>query len=252
MTTAVWREVATRLSSAIAPAGFDVMGAAQVGVYNRTLDEKLSGYRLPELAGERSLVLVLGNTRRMWPLFMRAFRERLRSEEHPVDAYARHELTRAVAEVAGGLNIAGDLRFTFEQAPRAVAVQRLAILTGVAEQSPVGLLVHPEHGPWFSFRAAAIFSTEGPEAQRAPITCSACDTKPCLAAREKVDLATGGVYTRESFDAHWRLWLGMREACPVGTPARFGEQQIRYHYLKRREVLEEGGSATRGDVGIPG
>ncbi len=215
------------------------MGAAQVGTYNRTLDDALSGYRLPELIGERSLVLVLGNTRRMWPIFIRAYRERFHFEENPIDAYARCELTRALAHVATTLNTKGELRFTFEQAPRAVAVQRLAILAGVAEQSPVGLLVHPEHGPWLSFRGAAVFALEGPDARPLPVTCSACDEKPCLAAREVVDTATGRVYTRETFDAHWRLWLGMREACPVGTQARFGEQQIRYHYLKQRAILEE-------------
>jgi len=236
---ASWKELATVFASAIEPAGFDVLGAAQVGAYNRTLDDALRGYRLPELVGERSLVLVLGNTRRMWPLFLRAYRERWHGEENPVDAHARHELTRAVAHVATVLGIQGELRFTFEQAPRAVAVQRLAILAGVAEQSPVGLLVHPEHGPWLSFRGAAVFALEGPDDRPAPITCSACDEKPCLAAREAVDRATGQVYTRETFDAHWRLWLGMREACPVGAQARFSDQQIRYHYLKQRAILEE-------------
>lgn len=235
-----WQELREQLASRIGPPGFEIFGAATVGEYNRTLEENLSGYRLPEPDGEGSLVLVIGNTRRLWPLFLRAYADGpLSSETDPVDAYASSKLGAAVTEIAAAFAVTSALRYTFDPVPHAVAVQRLTILAGVAEQSPVGLLVHPEYGPWFSLRAAAVFGLPGPAGAAPPATCSRCSDKPCLPARERVHTATGGIYSRESFDAHWRLWLEMREACPVGAQARFTEQQTRYHYLKQLDILRE-------------
>jgi hypothetical protein len=235
-----WRALADQLQSRIGPSGFEVLGAVTVGAHNDTLEEHLAGYRLPEPDGAGSLVLVIGNTKRLWPLFMRAYEDAsLSAEANPIDRYTSSKLDLAVAEVAGAFGVASALRYTFDAVPRAVAVQRLTILAGVAEQSPVGLLVHPEFGPWFSLRAAAVFGLPGPAGAVPPATCSRCSTRPCLAAKDRVHTATGGVYTRESFDAYWQLWLGMRESCPVGAQARFSEQQTRYHYLKRLEILHE-------------
>jgi len=100
--------------------------------------------------------------------------------------------------------------------------------------------VHSEFGPWWSLRAAVVFGTVGPDAGAPPATCSRCEARPCLPARERVEAATRGSYTRESFLAHWPLWLAMREACPLGRSARFGAQQVRYHYLKQLDVLRDG------------
>lgn len=58
-------EIGAALSARLEPHGFDVLGAASVGAYNRTLDTKLAGFRLPDLGDERNAVIVIGNTHRL-------------------------------------------------------------------------------------------------------------------------------------------------------------------------------------------
>jgi methylmalonic aciduria homocystinuria type C protein len=35
----------------------------------------------------------------------------------------------------------------------------------------------------------------------------------------------------------WRLWLAVRDACPVGREYRYSENQIRWHYAHDRSAL---------------
>ncbi len=162
-----WEDLQAELAQRLEAPGFDIFGATTVGAYNQTLDENFQGYRLPEPAGEDSLVLVIGNARRLWPVFLRAYvTPPLCAERHPIDAYTRVELSRAVNAVSSAFEVESALRYTFDPLPRAVAAQRLTVLAGAAESSPVGLLIHPDYGPWFSLRAAAVFGVAGPSPSR--------------------------------------------------------------------------------------
>lgn len=226
------------LSARIYDAGFDVLGAARIADYHRVLGPDHPGFRIADFDSDRSLVLLLGNTRRLWRPFLRAFRgTALGAEPHPIDAYTRAQIEPAVAALGHEHGVRSAVRYAFSGQPRAVAMQRLAVATGY-ELGPVGLCVHPEHGPWISLRAAVVFEVEGPSERAATPTCSSCTSRPCLAARDRVvALAAERGLTKASFDANWQDWLAMRDACVLGKQARFSEQQIRYHYLKDLTVL---------------
>jgi methylmalonic aciduria homocystinuria type C protein len=235
-----FEDIATSLASLIGPAGYEVLGAVNVGAYNRTLEPQYEGFRLPVLRDERDVVLVIGNTRRLWPLFLDTYRTTpLGKEEHPLDTYSRTRIGPAAVQLAEQLGLRHAIRYSFDPAPQSVAVSRLATLAGVGEASPVGLCIHPEYGPWFSLRAAIVFDVDGP-APRLPLpTCSACATRPCIAARDAMLKESGSVFDSLTFLASWRTWLAMRDACPVGASERYSEQQVRYHYVKDRSVLDE-------------
>ena len=241
-------DVRNALASELGPWGFEVLGAVGVGAYNRTLEPRHHGLRLPELRDERDAAFVVGNTRRLWPLFLQAYaRTPLRAEPHPLDEYARTRIGSAVTRVAAELRVRFELRYSFDEAPRGVAISRLATLAGIGEASPVGLCIHPEYGPWFSLRAAVVFEVEGPEPRSAAPTCSACSSRPCVTARTEMLNRCGGAFDRATFLAHWRAWLAMRDACPVGTASRYDDRQIRYHYLKERAILEEESEKLRSE-----
>lgn len=234
-----WEDVGRRLAADIDGAGFEVLGAGQVGAYNQGLESKYRNYRLPELGASENLVVVIGNARRLWPMFLDTYANTtLSDEEHPLDVYTRMHLGAAAARVAAELSLRHELRFSFDHAPKAIAIQRLAAVTGAAELAPIGLCVHPSYGPWFSLRAAVVFSIAGPELRSPASICSRCAHKPCLVARERV-LASleGGAPCREAFESDWQGWLAMREACPVGAEQRYGDDQIRYHYTKDKAGL---------------
>ena len=162
----------------------------------------------------------------------------LSDEEHPLDVYTRMHLGAATARVTAELSLRHELRFSFDHAPKAIAIQRLAALTGAAEIAPIGLCIHPSYGPWFSLRAAVVFSVAGPELRMPASICARCAQKPCLATRERVLAGLQGRGpTREVFESDWEGWLAMLEACPVGADQRYDDYQIRYHYTKDKGGL---------------
>lgn len=234
-------QVAAAVAAELAAPGFDVFGGVAVDAYNAALEPGLEGYRLPDLGCARALVLLVGNTRRLWPLFLGAYRgSALGEERHPLDAYSRAHIGAAARRTAERFGVAHALRYSFDPVPQTVAVQRLAVLAGVAEASPVGLCVHPQHGPWLSLRAAVIFGVDGPPAGASVPTCSRCEDRPCLPARDRAITACGvppAQITSDHFTATWREWLAIRDACPIGRAARYGLQQIEYHYTKDLRIL---------------
>jgi hypothetical protein len=235
-----YRHVTDELAKRLDAAGFEVLGAVHVGAYNQTLPAQLEAYRLPSLRSDHDAVLVIGNTRRLWPLFLHAYEtDGLRAEAHPLDAYSRQHIGKAAAVVAEDLGTRHAVRYSFDPPPNTVAISRLASLAGVAEASPVGLCVHPDYGPWFSLRAAVVFDVQGPSVTPSRPTCSACTSRPCLPARDELLRTCGSSYDRRAFLENWRTWLAMRDACPVGRSVRYSDQQVRYHYLKDRAALTE-------------
>jgi methylmalonic aciduria homocystinuria type C protein len=237
MTT--WTAARELLAERLAPLGFEVLGAVASREYNASLDDALAAYRIPLPPGDApSVTLVVGNTKRLWPLFLEAFRSTsLGDEAHPLDEYSRIHITAAASRVASALGVAHETRFSFDPPPNTVAIQRLAVLAGAAELAPIGLCVHPDYGPWLSLRAAVVLALPGPTASASPPTCSACVARPCMGPREKVMAMGAAGVSRELLAEHWETWLAMRDACPLGRDARYGDAQTRYHYLKDRALL---------------
>lgn len=235
----MWSTVRDALAAELADAGFEVFGATHVAAYNATLADAPLGYDLPELAHARALVLVVGNRRALWPRFLRAVTEtELGQHEHPLDQYSVQQIGAAAARIASRCGVEHAVRYSFDPAPNGVAIQRLAVLAGAAELAPIGLCVHPSLGPWLSLRAAVVFAVEGPEPSRARPTCSTCSAQPCMAERTRLLEQTKKSSLSEAAPSlHWRDWLALRDACPVGRDARYGERQIAYHYTKDRSVL---------------
>jgi methylmalonic aciduria homocystinuria type C protein len=234
-----WQQARDVLSERLAPLGFEVLGAVASDVYNASLEDKLASYRiaLAEHTGP-SVALVVGNTRRLWPLFLEAFATTsLADELNPLDAYSRRHIGAAADRLGSELGVISSVRFSFDPPPNTVAIQRLTALAGAAEVSPIGLCVHPDYGPWFSLRAAVVLGIAGPGASTSAATCSGCTSKPCLGPREQVMALGAAGFSRELLAEHWQTWLAMRDACPIGRAERYSDPQVRYHYLKERSLL---------------
>jgi methylmalonic aciduria homocystinuria type C protein len=234
-----WQQASEQLSDRLIPLGFEVLGAVASSAYNASLDDKLAAYRVALSLGDGpSVALVVGNTKRLWPLFLEAFASTpLGDEAHPLDAYSRRHISAAAAHLASELGVAHETRFSFDPPPNTVAIQRLAALAGAAELAPIGLCVHPVYGPWFSLRAAVVLALPGPAPSASAPTCTACAGRPCMGPREKVMAMGAAGVSRELLAEHWETWLAMRDACPIGRDVRYSDAQVRYHYLKDRALL---------------
>ncbi len=220
------------LAERVGPAGLDLVAPLALGSYNREIPEE---FRLPG-APDR-LALVVGNTRALWPLFLEAIGRRpdLRRASDPLDLYVEESLTRALE----GLPVL-EARFAHDKPPRRVAIQRAADLAGMASLSPAHLSVHPVYGPWIALRAMVVLDLpiSGPDWPAAP--CWEGCQRPCMEALERA-LEVGWDPERT-----WRVWVGIRDACPRGRAHRYPEDALRYHYAGDRSVLAPEGLRARG------
>jgi methylmalonic aciduria homocystinuria type C protein len=94
--------------------------------------------------------------------------------------------------------------------------------------APSHMCVHPTFGPWMALRAAIVIDVEGPP-PRAPIAPPCDCATGCQAALDRA-LAARARESLSELRERWKLWLAVRDACPVGRAHRYDDDQIRYHY----------------------
>jgi methylmalonic aciduria homocystinuria type C protein len=210
------------IASRCVDAGLDLHATTSVGRYNALVTEE---FHLP--GHETSAVIVIGNTRALWPHIDRFVMGSPQPLSDPVDTYVERVLADAVAEIDGVI----DVRFSHEPPPRRVAIQRLADVAGLAWLSPSHLCVHETVGPWMALRAAVVLERPAPlPAAELPPLCDCASH--CLPKLQQA-LAAGEA-TSADVEEHWRLWVAMRDACPVGRAHRYSDEQIAYHYIGER------------------
>ncbi|MDH3597807.1 MAG: ferredoxin [Rhodospirillales bacterium] len=149
-------------------------------------------------------------------------------------------LNRWSERVIGALADALDARplFPFGRPPYRPFVAWAKRAEPVAE-SPLGMLIHPDHGLWHAYRGALAFAGEIalPAPGRRPRPCDTCATTPCLTG------CPVGAFTTEGYDVvacarHvaapagadcLELGCRARRACPVGPERHYHPAQARFH-----------------------
>jgi len=216
-----------------AAGGLDLWATCSAADYDAVVEP---AYRLPSWGRARTLVVVIGNTRALWPHVVAGA-----GRPRPVDDHVEEVVGAAVAAALAGLDPvpAHALRFAPDPPPRRVAIQRLAEVAGLAWLSPSHLSVHPTYGPWIGLRAAVVIDVDGPPPRPPPPPPCRCQ-HGCGPAFERA-LAAGTPRDAAELRERWRLWLAVRDACPVGRPHRYHDAQIRYHYTGDRSALRPPG-----------
>jgi len=226
--------VVDQLRQACAEAGFDLVQPLQVGWYNELVTGTL---KLEDFGSASHLAIVVGNTRALWPKFLRALRREpdLLAAPHPLQSYTEQTISRAVSLL--GLTV--GVRWSHAGGAGLVAMQRLAQAAGLAYLAESQLSVHPTYGPWIALRAALSCALPGPSGPAPELRhpCGGCGTR-CRPAFERALRASQGA-AGVSVEPSWQLWLACRDACPTGHQHRYDEAQICYHYLKDRNQLRE-------------
>ncbi len=219
-------EAPDKLGDALRPAGLDLVAPLSLAAYNARVP---AAWRVPIFGREDALGLVVGNTRALWAPFTAALRADPRRAEaaHPLDAYVRDA-------VAAAVRFPCDVRWASDAPPRGVALLHAAEAAGLLWRSPSGLGVHPVFGPWVALRALLIVDAPPPAVPAPAAPCGHCEGAcgPAFAA-----LCVEAAPHAQAVESSWRAWVAMRDACPRGREHRYGEAQIRYHYLKDRAVL---------------
>jgi hypothetical protein len=230
------------LAKVLESTGFDLVQPLQVGWYNALVQGAL---KLEDFGSPSHLAVIIGNTGALWPHFIAALEAEpaLLESAHPLQIYTERTIGHAVAQ----LGLPASLRWSHAAGPGLVAMQRLAQAAGLAYLSESHLSVHPKYGPWIALRAACSFPLRGPPGS-APVLAHPCGScaEHCRPAFERARGAIRGSLTESELENQWQLWLAVRDACPTGRAYRYGEVQIRYHYLKDREELRRACRPARG------
>jgi methylmalonic aciduria homocystinuria type C protein len=196
------------VKAALAARGFDLF--AEMG----TADEPLG---LPDFGRASARAVVVGNTRALWD-----FVKDLPGDD-PIDRYAE----RVITEEAARVGVAFEIRWA-HHVPATIAIQRAAAAAGLAWLSPSHLCVHQVYGPWIGLRAVVVFDQDA-GARPARVAAPCCCNSGCMTAFERA-CAAGVPRDQAELRDRWRLWLAVRDACPVGRTWRYSEEQISHHY----------------------
>ena len=209
----------TRLATSLAPHGLNLIGVADAVGYDAAVPARWTiGQHVP---GVRS-VLVIGNGgAALWE----AFRRRLDAEpsfagtRDPLDAFTRAVVTEAVTPFATELQQAIPIVFPFDAGPPALSFVHLAECAGLGRSSLLGILVHPEFGPWIALRAALLlpFPCEAARPADGFEACATCVERPCITACPGAAVGAGGWDVPRCADH--RL-SGAGDGCDAGCHAR--------------------------------
>jgi len=189
------------------------------------------------LPGCRSVVVFGSGGPSLWSAFTKA----IVADPTVLTAHA-HPLDRFIARTLATVDPAPDgrhrvwVRCAFD-AERFVDFRPLARSAGLGWDSPLGLLLHPKHGPWMGLRAAC-FTTEAlpvsgvlPE----PGPCASCPA-PCQRACpvSAVPSRVGPRFDIRACASHKQgggchAHCKARQACPQGAASAYPVLEQAYH-----------------------
>jgi hypothetical protein len=209
---------------------------------------------LPTHGRARTLAVLLGSTREIWPPLLAELAAEPAlidddAHEGPLNAFVVRAAEAIVAECVPA-GVACQLFYAHEMAPgRLVAVQHAAHAAGAAYFHPsIGLCVHPEYGPWHSYRALLVLDMEGaapgaidPPSDPCAGTTEVADAEEALRlalAATADPLATNSQLELEGNQREtWRLWQRVRSSVTVGAEWQYEDAHDEYHYCWNRDIL---------------
>jgi len=174
----------------------------------------------------------------LWPAFSTA-PECGDGRPHPLDRWTRRIL-EPVAAACGA-----TAHYPFDGPPW-LPFQRWARRAESVHPSPLGLLIHPDHGLWHAYRGALSFAERlalPPRPEAVPSPCETCVSRPCLhrcpvsaVGAQGLDVSSCRTYLRSAAgDACLAAGCLARAACPVGAFARYPEPEARFHMAAFRD-----------------
>lgn len=191
---------------------------------------------VPPLADGRVVrtVVVVGNVGgAIWP----SFRADERPVADPLDDWTRRRLEPVAARFGADYMHPSDEPF--------IPMQRWAQRADDVFESPIGLLIHPDHGLWHAYRGVLLFAEplDGLPTVGARVSpCSTCADQPCRTACPVGAFTTDGLrlvgYDHERCRGHVRsgheprcLTAGCaaRRACPVNAAGHYETDQMAFH-----------------------
>ncbi len=242
--------VVATLATRLAPAGLNLVGTVDVADYDAAVPPQHALSAL--IPSARSAVVVGNGGGAFWSAYRRHCAEHPGYDAlpNPLDAF-----TRVVVEAAmGPLGATAQAIFPFDYARRPVSFLALGELAGLGRRSVLGVLVHPEYGPWMALRAAVLL----PERVVAPRPadgfdpCPTCVERACMPACPAGAVGAGGwdiprcAAHRDRIDDPCAPRCHARWDCVLGRAHRYPLDEVGYHQALARGPLIAHAAARRG------
>jgi hypothetical protein len=221
-----------RIVAKLADAGLGLTGTLPIELYDSLVPNPWRAAQLSPLARG---ALVVGNAGRvLWERFVASPERAL--EHDPLDAYTR----RVLGEAARLSNPPAAIGFYADRRESVyLPLVALARRAGFGSPGRVGVLIHPEYGPWIGVRAVLLLAED--VHFREPRAYAACDgcPAPCVAACHGAVVGPSGVDAAACYQVRLTLpacadRCDARSACIVGPEHAYSVEQTAHHSRIRR------------------
>ena len=234
----------TALRAALLPAGLNLVAALPVDRYDRDVPE---AYRLRKRSPAARSIVVIGNGGgEFWRGFQRFCSEHpgFFDRSDPLDEYTARIVERLVAPLMAGGHLTGRIVYPFQFEAEPVSFVHLGMLAGMGSRSVLGVLVHPEYGPWIALRAAIVLDDEIEPTAVIPFDpCGTCADKACSAACPASAVGDHGwdipgcTAHRVEREADCTDRCHARWHCVYGQAHRYPSDALAYHQRRARAVM---------------
>lgn len=235
-----------KILESLAPYGFNLMGTTTVSAYEALVPAQ---YHVSSLLPGAKTFIVIGNGGGDFWNGFRAYYEAhpgyLREREHPLDEYTSATIETALTPPLRTANVAYRYLYPFRFWTEPVSFMHLARAAGIAGPSLLGVVIHPQYGPWMALRAAVLLDQEVSMPPQAPDfdPCPTCQERACMTAcpAGAIASATGWdiptcVQHRLRIETDCVDYCRARYDCVYGREHRYPLDELQYH--QRRSFVE--------------
>ncbi len=157
--------------------------------------------------------------------------------DHPLDDFTRLLVETQIAPALGERGTQYTIVYPFVSEGGSLHFMELARLAGIGGPSLLGVLIHPEYGPWIALRAAFLVDDLIDEAGEAAgfNPCPACVERSCIAACPAGAVGGGGwdvigcVRHRVEAEPDCSAGCHSRLHCVIGPRHRYPDDELRHH-----------------------